>query len=99
MIRNTKLIYEWFFRDKLVLHYPQVDKISKQLGKALSIIGGLGWIIFVLVIITQRPGYFLVSQILFYTLFVGPLLSWIGYRAIRGCVGIISLLFHRFRKP
>ena len=41
MIRNTKLIYEWFFRDKLVLHYPQVDKFSKQLGKALSIIGGL----------------------------------------------------------
>lgn len=98
MIRNIKLFYEWFFKDKLILPYPQVDKFSKQQGKVLSILGGLGWIVFVLVIVVQKPGEFLISQILFYTLFVGPLFSWIGYRAIRGCVGIIILLFQKFRQ-
>ena len=99
MIKKAKLFYEWFFRDKLILTYPRVDKISKQQGKALSILGGVGWVIFVLVIVLERPGEFLISQILFYTLVVGPLLTWIGYRAIRGSVGIISLLVQGFRKP
>ena len=99
MIEKAKLFYEWFFRDKLVLPYPQVDKVSKQQGKIFSLLGGVGWIIFVLVIAVERPSEFLISQILFYTLFVGPLFSWIGYRAIRGSVGIISLLIKEFRKP
>ena len=99
MIEKAKLFYEWFFRDKLVLPYPRVDKFSKQQGKVLSILGGVGWIIFTLVIVVEKPGEFLVAQILFYTLFVGPLFSWIGYRAIRGSVGIICLLIQGFRKP
>ena len=99
MIGKTKLFYEWFFRDKLVLPYPLVDKVSKQQGKVLSILGGVSWIVFVLVIVVERPDEFLISQIIFYTLFVGPLFSWIGYRAIRGSVGIVSLLIRRFKKP
>ena len=70
MIKKAKLFYEWFFRDKLVLPYPQVDKVSKQQGKVLSILCGVGWIIFVLVIVVERPGEFLIPQILFYTLWV-----------------------------
>ena len=98
MIGKTKLFYEWFFRDKLVLPYPLVDKVSKQQGKVLSILGGVSWIVFVLVIVVERPDEFLISQIIFYTLFVGPLFSWIGYRAIRGSVGIVSLLIQGFKK-
>ena len=99
MIDKAKLFYEWFFRDRLVLPYPLVDKVSKQQGKILSILGGVGWIIFVLVIVIERPDEFLISQILFYTLFVGPLFSWIGYRAIKESVGIVSLLIQGFKKP
>ena len=99
MIEKLKSFYVWFFSDKLVLPYPWVDKVSKQQGKALSILGGVGWVVFVLVIVVERAGEFSISQILFYTLFVGPLFSWIGYRAIRGCVGIISLLTQIFRRP
>ena len=98
MIEKVKLFYVWFFKDKLVLPYPRVDKISKQQGKNLSILGGVVWVIFVLMIVLERPGEFLISQILFYILFVGPLLSWIGYRSIRGGVGIICLLIYRYRK-
>ena len=99
MIEKAKSFYRWFFRDRLVLPYPWVDEASKQQGKAISILGGVGWIVFVLLIVVERPGAFLISQILFYTFFVGPLFSWIGYRAIRGSVGIVCLLVQGFRKP
>ena len=99
MIEKAKLFYAWFFRDKLVLPYPWVDEVSKQQGRALSILCGVGWIIFILVIIVERPNEFSASQIAFYSLFVGPLFSWVGYRAIRGCVGIASLLIQWLGKP
>jgi hypothetical protein len=51
LIEKAKSFYDWFFRDNLVLPYPRVDKVSKQQGKALSILGGVGWIIFFLVIV------------------------------------------------
>ena len=93
-MEKLRLFQDWFFRDKMVIPYPQIDEGSKRLGRLICMSGGVAWSLFVVMVALHGS----VSVLVFLFIFsLGPVGTWVSYRVFRACFWVIIWVIDGFR--